>query len=76
MTRRIVLDLAANARIPVVEQPLTKNDLRSCEEILLTSSVAEIVPVVKMAHEQVGTGHPGPVTHKLQRLYRQAVARY
>lgn len=74
VTRHVVLELAARAGIPTLEQPLTRKDLAACEEIFLTSSVAEIVPVVKMAHETVGNGHPGPVTRALQRLYRRAVA--
>ena len=76
ITRRVVLDLAAQSGIAKAEQPLTRRDLSECDEAFLTSSVGEIVPVVKVGHEPVGTGRPGAITRALQRLYGEAVERY
>ena len=76
VTRRLVLELAAVAGIRTTERNLTISNLRGADEAFLTSSVAEIVPIVQVDQARIGTGRPGPVTRKLQRLYRQAVEQY
>jgi branched-subunit amino acid aminotransferase/4-amino-4-deoxychorismate lyase len=52
---------------------VTTHDLYAAEEAFVTSSVAEILSVVEVADEKIGSGKPGPVTRRLQRLYRKAV---
>lgn len=76
VTRRRVLHLAARAGLRATERELTTRNLRSADEAFLTSSVAEIVPIARADQTRIGTGRPGPVTRKLQRLYRQAVEQY
>ena len=76
VTRRTVLDLAAADGIRVVERPLRRADLLRCQEVFLTSSVAEIVPVVRVDKRVVGSGRPGSMTKRIQHLYRLAVERH
>lgn len=76
VTRRIVLDLAARAKMSVIERALTTDDLFQGDEAFLTSSIAEIVPIVDVDQIPIGSGRPGPVTRKLQRLFRSEVERY
>ncbi len=76
VTRRLLLDLALANRLRVVERELTTSDLRSADEAFLTSSISEIVPIIQVGETRVGTGHPGPVTRKLQQLFSQSVERY
>jgi branched-chain amino acid aminotransferase len=76
VTRRIVIDLAVAAQIRVIEQRITAADLRQSDEAFLTSSVAEIVPIVRVDESRIGSGRPGPVTRRLQRLYQAAVKRH
>jgi branched-subunit amino acid aminotransferase/4-amino-4-deoxychorismate lyase len=76
VTRAIVLDLAEREKMHIIERELTTDDLVQGDEAFLTSSVAEIVPVVDVDHVHIGGGRPGPVTRKLQRLYRVEVQRY
>jgi len=73
VTRRLVLDLAQANNIRVVERPLAHHDLRLADEAFLTSSIIELVPIVHVDEAALGSGQPGPVTTKLQKLYRQAV---
>jgi len=76
ITRRTVLDLAAADGIRVVERQLRRADLQRSQEVFLTSSVAEIVPVVRVDERAVGSGRPGSMTKRIQRLYRLAVEQH
>jgi branched-chain amino acid aminotransferase len=71
ITRQTVMELAARARLAVREELLTRHDLFNAEEVFLTGTAAEIVPVVKIDGRVIGAGKPGPVTKKLQRSFRQ-----
>jgi branched-chain amino acid aminotransferase len=76
VTRRLVLDLAAANKIRVVERSLLTTDLRLADEAFLTSSIIELVPIVHVDDSALASGQPGPVTMKLQKLYRAAVKEY
>lgn len=71
VTRSVVIELAQQASIPVLEIPLTKHDVYIADECFLTGSAAEIVPVVKVDNRAIGDGTPGPVTRELTRRFRQ-----
>ena len=76
VTRRIVIELAHDNGIRVVEREITTTDLRLANEAFLTSSMIEVMPIVYVDEAPLGKGHPGPVTTKLQRLYQAAVKDY
>lgn len=69
VTRDVVLMLARNAGIAVVERAFTRADLKNASEAFLTSTSANVLPVVKVDDSLVGNGKVGPVTKKLQSLY-------
>jgi branched-chain amino acid aminotransferase len=69
ITRRVVLELAAEAGIKTREMNLTRYDLFNAEECFLTGTGAEVVPVVKIDGRVIGTGKPGPLTVKLVTQY-------
>ena len=75
ITRSLVLDVARELGIPADEEPLTAHDLRSAEEIFLTSSIREVVPVIRLDGMDVGNGRPGPVARRLLVAYRDRLAR-
>ena len=69
ITRRVVLDLAAETGIPTGEPNLTRYDLFNADECFLTGTGAELVPVVKIDGRVIGGGKPGPITRKLVERY-------
>jgi branched-chain amino acid aminotransferase len=73
ITRRIVLRLAREAGLPVDERPVRLDDLRGADEALLTSTLREVVPVVRIDEATVGSGLPGPVALDLLRRFRERV---
>ena len=71
ITRRTVMELGAHHRLEVREDLLTRHDLFNADEVFLTGTAAEIIPVVKIDGRVIGNGKPGPVTKKLQQGFRQ-----
>lgn len=76
ITRQLVLDLARRANLEIRETTLRAKTLTRVQELFLTGSVIEIVPVVAVDGRAVGTGTPGPITRTLQEAYRRKVARH
>ncbi len=70
VTREKILQAAGAIGLGVAEERLAKADLLKAEEVFLTSTTAEVVPVVSVDGKPVGTGRPGPVA---QRIYEQFV---
>jgi len=71
ITRETVMELGTKQRLDVREELLTRYDLFNADEVLLTGTAAEIIPVVKIDGRVIGGGKPGPVTRKLQQGFRQ-----
>jgi branched-chain amino acid aminotransferase len=65
ITRNAVMELAAAAGIEFAEMALTKHDVYVADEIFLTGSAAEVIPVVKVDSRVIGDGKPGPITRDL-----------
>jgi branched-subunit amino acid aminotransferase/4-amino-4-deoxychorismate lyase len=75
VTRDLVLRLARRSGVRVREAQLMAATLAQADEILVTASTVEVLPVVRLDTAAIGDGRPGPVTRELQRLYRTHVAR-
>jgi branched-chain amino acid aminotransferase len=69
ITRRVVMEIAAESGMKVSEPNLTRYDLFSAEECFLTGTGAEVIPVVKIDGRVIGSGKPGPVTQRLVEQY-------
>lgn len=76
ITRELVLELAASSGHSVCEQPLPAKMLDRADEIFLTGSVIEILPVRELDGRRVAKGVPGPITQTLAKLYAQRVRRH
>jgi branched-chain amino acid aminotransferase len=71
ITRGVVLDLAKRDGLAVVESILGVNEIERSDELFLTSSTREIVPIVRVGGRAVGNGRPGPVTRSLLEAFRK-----
>ena len=71
ITRRTVMELAHSHHLDVREELLTRHDLFNADEVFLTGTAAEIVPVVKIDGRVIGKGSPGPVTKRLQQAFHR-----
>lgn len=69
ITRDVVLQVAAEAGIPVRERAFTVEQARGAAECFLTSATNFVVPIVAIDGHPVGDGAPGPVTMRLRDGY-------
>ena len=74
ITRRVVLELVSAVGLEPVESEIEMSVFGDASEAFLTNSVVEIMPLTSLDGRPVGPGRPGPVTRRLQRLYRELAA--
>ena len=71
ITYDVVLELAAANRIPHEIREISENEVFTADEILLTSSTKEIMPITSLNNQAVGNGKPGDMFFHLYALYQQ-----
>ena len=67
ITRAATLDLVRAEGLPLAARSFSVQELHAAEEVFLTGTTMEIVPVVSINGAKIGTGAPGPVTQVLAR---------
>jgi branched-chain amino acid aminotransferase len=75
ITRDAVIEIACEHSIEVREEPFTLYEVYNADEIFLTGTAAEIVPVVKVDGRRIGEGKPGPVFWSLLEEFRRRAPR-
>lgn len=73
ITRDTALSIAEELGIPWREANLTRYDVWVAEELFLTGTAAEIVPIVEVDARPIGDGKPGPITAKFLDCFRRRV---
>jgi len=73
ISRRTIHALAADAGIEVVSRNIARAELYLADEVFLTGTAAEVVPVREIDDRPIGSGKPGPLTIQLQKMYDDAV---
>jgi branched-chain amino acid aminotransferase len=73
ITRQVVLDIAGKNDIPTAERVITAQELRLADEIFLTNSGVEILPVSHVDGIKVGRWQAREVTRNLQNAFRKTV---
>ncbi|MBD3610845.1 MAG: aminotransferase class IV, partial [Hydrogenovibrio crunogenus] len=71
ITRSVVQSLAEQHSLPLTEMDLTLSDLENADEIWLTSSTKDALPVTELNGQPVGQGKPGPVWQKIQQYFEE-----
>lgn len=71
ITRQLVMELAAKNDMPLHERAVSESALRNADEIWISSSTKEVVPVTLLDGEIVGSGKPGPVWLQMDSLFQQ-----
>jgi D-alanine transaminase len=69
VTRLAVFDIIAREGYRLVERPFTVAEARTASEAFLTSTTANLLPVVRIDGVAVADGKPGPLSRKLQAAY-------
>jgi D-alanine transaminase len=69
VTRKVLLQAAAEAGISIAERAFTPDEAVGAREAFLTAASAAAIPIVKVDGRPVGEGVPGPLTRRLGDLY-------
>jgi D-alanine transaminase len=70
VTRSVVLEIAGELGIPVVEEAFTEQDIARASELFLAGTTSDVMPVVLLNHQRIGTGVPGPISRRLFEVFR------
>ena len=73
VTRQVVLELAGKAGVPTLERAVSPDEIVKADEVFLTNTGWEILPVTRVDGKTLGTGQPGPLTRTLQEKFRKSV---
>jgi D-alanine transaminase len=69
ITRRSLLDIIRDEKLPVSETPFSVEEARQAREAFITGAGTLVMPVVSIDGAPVGDGRPGPIATRLRRLY-------
>jgi D-alanine transaminase len=71
ITYDVVLEIASANGLPIEVRKITEDEVRSADELWLTSSTKEVLPIVALDGRPVGTGRPGPWFAQMHRWYQE-----
>ncbi len=69
VTRRAVFDIIRREDYSLVERPFTLDEAKAASEAFLTSTTVDLLPVVGIDGDPVGSGVPGPLNRRLRDCY-------
>jgi len=73
ITRDTVIKIGKKFGIEVVETEIARSELTISDEVFLTGTAAEIIPVVAVDGKQIASGKPGDITKKMMKEYKDIV---
>jgi branched-chain amino acid aminotransferase len=73
ITRGVILELATSLGLKVFDRRVSLDELMGAEEVFLTNSLIEVMPLVEIDGRQIGKGKPGPVTERIHKAYKKLV---
>jgi D-alanine transaminase len=68
VTRRVILEAAAEAQLRVFERKFTPGEASGAREAFISSATG-VIPVIAIDGNAIGDGQPGPITKRVQQLY-------
>ena len=73
ITRASIIELAAEAGVPVIEKRITRDEVYCADEAFFTGTAAEVTPIRELDNRIIGAGKRGPITAQLQTLFFDCV---
>lgn len=65
ITRNVVIEIFQKMGVACVEQPFTRHDVYVADEVFLTGTAAEVIPVTSVDSRVIGDGVLGPLTKRM-----------
>ncbi|WP_458699342.1 D-amino-acid transaminase [Sulfurospirillum sp. 1307] len=67
--RKLLVELAQNHNIPLIERPFTPEEAYEADEAFLSSATTFVLPIVELDGKKIGDGKPGPIYKKMREMY-------
>lgn len=74
ITRKVILEIAQNSDLTIEERVVEESELKTADEVFITSSFKDIVPIVKIDDFEVGGGAVGEVTKSLMQAFAKVTS--
>ena len=74
ITRSVLNDLARGVNIALDETPIKASEIPRLSELFITGTTTDVMPIVRLDDAPVGTGKPGELTRRLQRVLNESLA--
>jgi D-alanine transaminase len=71
ITYDVVLEVAAQLGLPVTVRDISDSEVRGADELWLSSSTKEVLPIVQLDGRPIGNGRPGPIYERMDKGYQQ-----
>ncbi len=72
-TRNFLLHLCRQNNLPVLERSISLSELLSAEEVFLTGTFKDVLPIIQVDNRKIANGKVGPQTKKCQQLFQGAL---
>ncbi|MEH6994184.1 D-amino-acid transaminase [Neobacillus drentensis] len=73
ITKDVILELCTKNNIQVQERTFSLAELEEAEEVFLSSTTAEVMPIIEIDGKKIRAGVPGPINKKLQELFEKEI---
>jgi D-alanine transaminase len=74
ITRMAVKSIIETEGLTLVEEKFTKEDVLESDEVFITSTTSEILPIVTVDGQKIGTGKPGEIATTLYQKFQENIA--
>ena len=71
ITRGVVIETCRESGLPIMEKDFSLTNVYSADESFVTGTFGGLIPVIEVDGRTIGAGQRGPVTRRLQELYRE-----
>jgi branched-chain amino acid aminotransferase len=73
ITRKSAVQIARDLGIEVIERDIVRAELYLADEVFMTGTAAELVPVREIDDHTIGSGSPGEITRAIQSAFEDAL---
>jgi D-alanine transaminase len=73
ITRKVILEISRKYGLEFNEETFSVEEMLNADEVFLTGTTTEIMPIIEIDKRKIGNGKPGPVTKQLQSLFKELI---
>jgi len=75
ITRQKIINIAHNNNFIISEEAFTIEELLNADEVFITSTTLELIPIIKVDNKVIGNGFPGTTTQKFQNIFNEEISK-